>query len=131
MKCKVNERKYYIQKLINCEAVKCFCVFCLPCFMVYLYHETNVMHFSLNLLRIKGLYMFRALFAHPKEVLHKRHSVHCVRMSVGCGTVAVKLQPHHSQDPRVVYNSLTHLTKVHILFQCIALSHTFHILSRC
>jgi hypothetical protein len=28
------------------------------------YNETNVMHFSFNLLRIKGLYMFRALLAH-------------------------------------------------------------------
>jgi hypothetical protein len=29
------------------------------------YNETNVMHFSFNLLKIKGLYMFRALLAHP------------------------------------------------------------------
>jgi hypothetical protein len=49
--------------------------------------------FSLNLLRIKGLYMFRALLAHPQEVLHKLHLVYCVRaISVGCGTVAVKSQ---------------------------------------
>jgi hypothetical protein len=27
------------------------------------YSETNVMHFLFNLLRIKGLYMFRALLA--------------------------------------------------------------------
>jgi hypothetical protein len=58
------------------------------------------MHFSFNLLRIKGLYMFRALLAHPQEALHKRHLVYCVRiMSVGCGTVcgtvAVSLQPCH------------------------------------
>jgi hypothetical protein len=34
--------------------------------------------------------MFRALLAHPQEVLHKRDLVQCVRiMSVGCGTVAV------------------------------------------
>jgi hypothetical protein len=31
------------------------------------YSETNVMHFLFNLLRIKGLYMFRALFADPQE----------------------------------------------------------------
>jgi hypothetical protein len=31
------------------------------------YSETNVMHFLLNLLRIKGLYMFRALLSHPQE----------------------------------------------------------------
>jgi hypothetical protein len=36
--------------------------------------------------------MFRALHAHPQEALHERHLVYCVRiMSVGCGTVAVKL----------------------------------------
>jgi hypothetical protein len=33
------------------------------------------MHFSFNLLRIKGLYMFRALLAHPQEALRKRHLV--------------------------------------------------------
>jgi hypothetical protein len=60
------------------------------------YKETNVMHFSFNLLRIRGLYMFRALLAHPQEALHKRDLVYCLRiMSVGCGTVAVKLC--HSQ----------------------------------
>jgi hypothetical protein len=47
--------------------------------------ETNVMHFLFNLLRIKGLYMFRALLAYPQEALNKRHLVYCVRvMSVGC-----------------------------------------------
>jgi hypothetical protein len=58
------------------------------------YNETSVMHFSFSLLRIKGLYMFRALFAHLQEVLHKRHLVYCMRiMSVGCATIEVKLQP--------------------------------------
>jgi hypothetical protein len=33
------------------------------------YDETNVMHFSFNLLRIEGLYMSRALLVHPQEVL--------------------------------------------------------------
>jgi hypothetical protein len=42
--------------------------------------ETNVMHFILNLLRINGLYMFRALIAHPQEVLYKRHLAYCVRV---------------------------------------------------
>jgi hypothetical protein len=41
--------------------------------------------------------MFRALLAHPQEALNKRHLVYCMRiMSVGCGTVAVSLQPYHS-----------------------------------
>jgi hypothetical protein len=35
------------------------------------------MHFSFNLLRIKDLYMFRALLAHPQEALNKRHLVYC------------------------------------------------------
>jgi hypothetical protein len=49
------------------------------------YSETNMMHFSFSLLRIKGLHMFRALLAHPQEALHKRHLVYCVLvMSVGC-----------------------------------------------
>jgi hypothetical protein len=57
---------------------------------VYQYNETNVMNFSFNLLRIKSLYMFRALLAHPQETLHKRHLVYCVHViSVGCGTIAV------------------------------------------
>jgi hypothetical protein len=34
--------------------------------------------------------MFRALIAHPQEILHKRHLVYCVRVvSFGCGTVEV------------------------------------------
>jgi hypothetical protein len=46
----------------------------------------------------QGLYVFRALLAHPQEVLHKRLLVYCVRiMSVGCGKVAVTLQPCHNQ----------------------------------
>jgi hypothetical protein len=54
------------------------------------YSETNVMHFLFNLLRIKGLYMFRALLAQPQEALRKRRLVYCVRvMSVGCTRVKV------------------------------------------
>jgi hypothetical protein len=41
----------------------------------YQYNETNVMHFSFNLLEFKGLYMFRALLAHPQEALYKRNLV--------------------------------------------------------
>jgi hypothetical protein len=69
-------------------------MFCWPCIRVYQYSETKVMHFLFNLLRIKDLYMFRALFAHPQEALDKRHLVYCVRIiSVDCGTVAVQLKP--------------------------------------
>jgi hypothetical protein len=56
-----------------------------------------MLHFSFNLLRIKGRYMFRALHAHHQQALHKRHLVYCMHMSVGCGTVEVKLQPCQSQ----------------------------------
>jgi hypothetical protein len=46
---------------------------------------TNVMHFLFILLRIKDLYMFRALLSHLQEVLHKRHLVYFMRViSVGC-----------------------------------------------
>jgi hypothetical protein len=49
------------------------------------------MHFLFNLLRIKGLYIFRALLAHPQEVLRKRHLVYCLRvMSVGGIRVGVE-----------------------------------------
>jgi hypothetical protein len=47
----------------------------------YLYIETNVMHFLLNVLRINGLYMFRALLALPQEALHSRDLVYCVRVT--------------------------------------------------
>jgi hypothetical protein len=49
------------------------------------YSEANVMHFLVGLLRINGLYTFRALLSHPQETLHKWHLVYCVRVtSVGC-----------------------------------------------
>jgi hypothetical protein len=51
---------------------------------VYQYSETNVMQFLFCLLRIKGLYMFRALLAHPQEELHKRHLVYFVRVRLRC-----------------------------------------------
>jgi hypothetical protein len=61
--------------------------------LLYQYSETNVMHFLFSLLRINGLCMFRALLVHPKETLHKRHLVYCVRvMSVGCTRIEVELQ---------------------------------------
>jgi hypothetical protein len=44
-------------------------MFCRPYVIVYQYSETNVMHFLLNLLRIKGFYMFPALLAHLQDML--------------------------------------------------------------
>jgi hypothetical protein len=55
-------------------------MFCWPCTTVYQHTETNVMHFSFSLLRIKGLYMFRALLAHPQEALHEQRLVYCMRV---------------------------------------------------
>jgi hypothetical protein len=52
-----------------------FLTFCWPSITVYQYNETNVMHFLFNLLRIKGLYVFRALLAHLQKALHKLHLV--------------------------------------------------------
>jgi hypothetical protein len=73
-------------------------MFCLTCIIAYQYNEIKVIHFSFSLLRIKGIYMFPALLAHPQEVLYKRYLVYCVRiMSVDCGMIAVKLQSWHSQ----------------------------------
>jgi hypothetical protein len=44
-----------------------------------------MMHFLFSLLGIKGLYMFRALLAHPQDASNKRHLVYCVHVtSVGC-----------------------------------------------
>jgi hypothetical protein len=68
-------------------------MFIWPCFIVYQCNETKVMHFSFNLLRIKGLYMFRALLADPQEVIHKRHLVYCLHIiSVDCATIAVSVR---------------------------------------
>jgi hypothetical protein len=61
------------------------------------YNETKVMQFSFTLLRIRDLYMFRTLLAHPQEAVYKRHLVYGVRISVDCGTVAVSLPPEDEQ----------------------------------
>jgi hypothetical protein len=45
-------------------------MFCWLCNIEYQCDKTNVMHFLFNLLRIKGLYMYRAVLAHPQVVLH-------------------------------------------------------------
>jgi hypothetical protein len=57
------------------------------------------MHFLFNLLRIKSFYIFRALLAHPQQVLHKRHLVYCVRvMSVGCTRINVEPRGMNSYE---------------------------------
>jgi hypothetical protein len=60
------------------EASLVYSVGCLASFVhmvVDQYSETNVMHILFNLLRIRGLYMFRALLVHPQEALHKQYLV--------------------------------------------------------
>jgi hypothetical protein len=73
-------------------------MFCWPCIIVHQYSETNVMHFLFNLLRTEGLYMFRALLAHPQKALHKHHLVYC--MNQGWSGTSTLVQPTditHSQ----------------------------------
>jgi hypothetical protein len=41
------------------------------------------MHFLFSLIRINGLYMFRALLAYPQEVLHRWHLVYCMCVMSG------------------------------------------------
>jgi hypothetical protein len=38
------------------------------------------MDYLFSLLRIKGLYIFRALLAHPQEALHKEHLLYYVHL---------------------------------------------------
>jgi hypothetical protein len=47
--------------------VKLTLMFCWPCTILYQYSKTNMMHFLFTLLKIKGLYMFRALLAYPQN----------------------------------------------------------------
>jgi hypothetical protein len=49
------------------------------------------MQFLLNLLRIEGLYMVRALLVHPQEALYKRHLVYCLRG--GTSSTPILVQP--------------------------------------
>jgi hypothetical protein len=75
-----------------------FLMFCWPCIIVRQDRETNMMHFMFSLLRINGRYMFRALFAHPQEALHKRHLIYCVCvLSVGCTRVQSVATPLDEQ----------------------------------
>jgi hypothetical protein len=76
------------------------------------YSETNVTHFLFTLLRIKGLYMFRALLAHPQKALHKRHLVYCVCvMSVGCTRIVssdvVRERHHVTKHNTPIHNILS------------------------
>jgi hypothetical protein len=76
-------------------------VFCWPCIIVFQYNATNVMHFSFSLLRIKGLYMFRALLAHPRR--RYTHGIwYCIRMSVGCDIITVLTNAAPPEDEQVI-----------------------------
>jgi hypothetical protein len=68
-------------------------MFCWPCITVSQYNKTDVMHYLFNILRIKGLYMFRALLAHPRRRYKKRHLVYCVCvMTVGYTRIGVEMR---------------------------------------
>jgi hypothetical protein len=63
---------------------------------------------GLKLIRIKRLYMFRALLAHPQGALYKRHLIYCVRvMSVGCTRIETNLRNTHAvyQVPSILVNT--------------------------
>jgi hypothetical protein len=75
-------------------------MFCLPTssITVYQYRETKVMNVLISLLRIKDIYMFLTLLAHPQGMLHKRHLVYCVRVtSIGCARVGASFHLWRSQ----------------------------------
>jgi hypothetical protein len=51
------------------------------------------MQFVFNLLRIMGLYMFRALLVHPQEAPRKRNLVYCVRVMSVAHSTSILVQP--------------------------------------
>jgi hypothetical protein len=72
-------------------------MFCLPCIIlvVFQYSETNVMHFSFSLLRIKVLYMFRALLAHPQKVCTSgTWYIACMLCQLAATRIGVELVNH-------------------------------------
>jgi hypothetical protein len=73
---------------------------------VYQCSVTNVMYFLFRLLRIKSLYMFRALIAHPKEVLYKRQLVYCVCVkSVSCTRIWMPMLVQPTDVTRMQYTN--------------------------
>jgi hypothetical protein len=62
-------------------------MFCWPCIIVYQFNETKVMHFSFNLLRIKGLYMFRLLLDHPQDARKKQSPLILNKLNEKCITL--------------------------------------------
>jgi hypothetical protein len=87
-----------------------FLMFCWPWIIVYQYNVTYFMHCLFNVLRIKGLYTFQALLGSSSGGATQRHLVYCVRMSVGCATIAVSLQSlqsWHSQMTLYACNILS------------------------
>jgi hypothetical protein len=85
------------------------------------YSENNVTHFLFNLLRIKGLYMFRALLVHPQEALHKRNLIYCMRViSVGCtkiGVAPIPAQPTAGAGHKEEFSFLHRIETVRATYQ--------------
>jgi hypothetical protein len=78
---------------------------------VFQYNETNVMNISLNLLRIKGLYMFRALLAHLQEALAQTAFGILREYNVSCSAVT-RLQFHCNRD--YMFGDSNHQTYNHL-----------------
>jgi hypothetical protein len=58
------------------------------------YNQIYVMHFLFSLLTIMSIYMFRELFTHPQEAIHKRRLLYCLHvMSVVCTRTRVDPNP--------------------------------------
>jgi hypothetical protein len=71
------------------------------------------MHFSFGLLRIKGLYMFRALLDHPREALYVQQLVYCVRVDIYdmiIHLIAIGLTPGGSSTVHI-HTQTVHRTK--------------------
>jgi hypothetical protein len=65
---------------------------------VHQYSETNAMHFLLSLLRIKGLYSFRALHVQPQEAPHKRHLEYFVVRVMSFGCIRIGAAPPENEQ---------------------------------
>jgi hypothetical protein len=64
---------------------------------------SNVMHFSFTLLRIKDLYMFRTLVAHPQEVMYVAFGILRVYNARWHGSSFTATVPHPSDIIRTQY----------------------------
>jgi hypothetical protein len=77
------------------------------------------MQFLFSLLRIKVLYMFRALLAHLQKALHKRRFVYCVLvMSVGRTRIGVERCFYYTDILRCTFNKTLQFSHVCVYKLC-------------